>query len=144
EGLATSVKLSKDTPAFNAQQRFAEQGGELSDLPVTWGKDVPKNAATYYAMEDYYKQLAAELGLQPAEGQAAGWVGNAPLTGVKSDPSLTAQQLFQRRVANQAIKRDMDPRDVLAMLMKGGGYLSLGGIGLGAASEFMPGQEQQQ
>ena len=138
EGLATSVKLEKGAKAFNAQQRFAEQGGELSDLPVTWWKDVPKNAASYYAMEDYYKMLAAELGLQPAEGQAASWVGNAGLTGVKSDPNMTAQQLFNQRVAKIAIDRNMDPRDVLTMLMKGGGYLSLGGVGLGAASEFMP------
>lgn len=144
EGLATSVKLQKGDKAFNAQKQFAEQGGELSDLPVTWWKDVPKNAATYYAMEDYYKGLARELGLDPAEGQAASWVGNAGLTGVKSDPSLTSQQLLQRRVAGQSIKRDMDPRDLLAMLMKGSGYLSLGGIGLGAASQFMPGQEEEQ
>lgn len=123
EGLATSVKLNKDDAAFDAQKRFAEQGGELSDLPVTWWKDVPRNAADYYAMEDYYKMLAAESGLQPAQGQAASWVGNAGMTGVKSDPGMTAQQLFNRRVATQAIKRNMDPRDLLIKLMSGAGHV---------------------
>jgi hypothetical protein len=140
EGLATSVKLEKNSPAFNAQTRFAEQGGNISDLPVTWWKDVPRNAADYYAMEDYYKMLAAESGLEPAPGQAAGWVGNAGLTGVKSDPSMTAQQLFNRRVATQALKRNMDPRDLLMRLMTGAGHLSLGGIALGGARQFMDDQ----
>jgi hypothetical protein len=123
QGLATSVKLNKDEPAFNAQNRFAEQGGNLSDVPVTWWKDVPRNAADYYAMEDYYKMLAAESGLAPAQGQAASWVGNAGLTKVKSDPSMTAQQLFNRRVATQALKRNIDPRDLLIKLMSGAGHV---------------------
>jgi hypothetical protein len=123
EGLATSVKLDKDSPAFNAQKKFAEEGGEISDLPVTWWKDVPRNAADYYAMEDYYKMLAAESGLEPARGQAASWVGNADLTKVKSNPSMTAQQLFQLRVALQALKQNMDPRDLLIKLMSGKGHV---------------------
>lgn len=140
EGLATSVKLKAGEPTFNAQTRFAEEGGNISDLPVTWWKDVPKNAADYYALEDYYKGLGQELGLPAAQGQATGWVGNAGLTGVKSDPSMTAQDLFNKRVASQALKRDMDPRDLLTQLMTGAGYLGLGGVALGGAGEFLPGR----
>ena len=142
EGLATSVKLAKEAKAFNAQKRFAEEGGELSDLPVSWWKDVPKNAADYYAMEDYYKALAAELGIEAAPGQASSWVGNAGLTGVKSDPTMTAQDLFNKRVATQSLKRDIDPRDLLTQLMSGTGHLALGGVALGGASQFFDEEEQ--
>jgi hypothetical protein len=123
QGLKTSVKLDTDAKAFNAQKRFEEEGGNISDLPVTWWKDVPRNSADYYAMEDYYKMLAMESGLKPAPGQAASWVGNAGLTKVKSDPSMTAQQLFQLRVAMQALKQNMDPRDLLIRLMTGKGHV---------------------
>lgn len=147
EGLSTSVKLGKGEPAFNAQERFQqmiknEPGTTLSDLPVTWWKDVPRNPAEYYALEDYYKMLAKEAGIDPAEAQASTWVGNAGLTGVESDPSLTAQGLFNRRVANQAVARNMDPRDLLTRMMTGQGYLGLAGAGL-VGSEFLPGGDQR-
>lgn len=142
EGLSTSVKLGKGVPTFNAQERFAEEGGNIADLPVTWWKDVPKNSAEYYAMEDYYKMLSAEAGLQPAQGQATGWVGNAGLTGVDTDPSKTAMDLFNTRVANQAIARGEDPRDTLTKFLAGQGYLGLGGAGL-VGSQFLPGGNQR-
>lgn len=141
EGLKTSAKLEKGGAPFNAQERFAEQGGNILELPVTWWKESPPNAASYYAMEDYYKMLGNEAGLDPAEAQAASWVGNAGMTGVKTDPSKTAQQLFEMRVANQAVKTGMSPRDILTQLMLSRGHLALGGAGLGLGASMLPGGE---
>lgn len=146
EGLATSVKLEKGAKAFNAQERFTEPGmsyDDIRDVPVTWWKDVPKNAAEYYAMEDYYKMLANEMGLAPAEGQAAGWVGHAGMTGVETDPTLTAMDLFKRRVAGQAVQRGEDPRDVLRDFMTGAGHLGIAGAGLGLGNSLLPGGENR-
>jgi hypothetical protein len=146
EGLATSVKLGKGIPTFNAQQRFGEPGmtyDDIKDVPVTWWKDVPKNAAEYYAMEDYYKMLANEAGLSPAEGQAATWVGNAGMTGVETDPTLTGMDLFKRRVAGQAVQRERDPRDILTDFMTGAGHLGVAGAGLGLGSSLLPGGENR-
>jgi hypothetical protein len=147
EGLATSVKLDKGSKAFNAQERFAElaktEGMDLADVPNTWWKDVPKNNAEYYALEDFYKMLANEAGVRPAEGQPMSWIGHAGMTGVESDPSLTAQQLFNRRVAGQAVKRNEDPRDILTEFMTGGGHLGLAGAGL-VGSQFLPGGDRRQ
>jgi len=146
EGLATSVKLEKGAKAFNAQERFGEPGmtyDDVKDVPVTWWKDVPKNAAEYYAMEDYYKMLANEMGLAPAEAQAAGWVGNAGMTGVETDPTLTAMDLFKRRVAGQAVQRKRDPRDILTDFMTGAGHLGVAGVGLGLGSSLLPGGENR-
>jgi hypothetical protein len=146
EGLATSVKLGKGEKAFNAQQRFADlarnENWDLADVPVTWWKDIPKNPAEYYAMEDYYKMLSNELGLAPGQGQPTAWVGHAGMTGVESDPSLTAMQLFNRRVANQAVKRNEDPRDILTEMMTGQGHLGIAGAGL-VGSQFLPGGERR-
>lgn len=142
EGLATSVKLGKGIPTFNAQKRFAEEGGNIADLPPTWWKDVPRNSAEYYALEDYYKMLSNEMGLRPAQGQATGWVGHAGLTGVESDPSKTAQDLFNARVASQAVERNMDPRDVLTRFMTGQGHLGIAGAGL-VGSQFLPGGDER-
>jgi hypothetical protein len=146
-GLSTSVKLGEGIPTFNAQERFAEmlRNNEVTnpaDVPVTWWKDVPKNARDYYLMEDYYKMLSDQLGVQPGEGQPMAWVGNAGMTGVESDPSMTAMQLFNRRAANQAVKRNVDPRDLLTRVMTGQGHLGLAGAGL-AGSQFLPGGENR-
>jgi len=142
EGLATSVKLKAGDKAFNARQKFFDENWNLEDVPVTWWKDVPPNDASYYALEDYYKMLGREVGLDPAEAQASGWVGNAGLTGVKTDPTRTAQELFNTRVANQAVKRNMDPRDILTRMMTGQGYLGLGGAAL-VGDQFLPGGDQR-
>jgi hypothetical protein len=147
-GLSTSVKLSEDTPSFNAQERFAEmlRNNEVTspaDVPVTWWKDAPKNARDYYLMEDYYKMLSDQMGVQPGQGQPMAWVGHAGLTGVESDPSMTAMQLFNRRAANQSVKRNIDPRDLLTQVLTGRSHLGLAGAGL-VGSQFLPGGENRQ
>ena len=55
---------------------------------------------------------------------------------------MTAQQLFNSRVASQAVKRNMDPRDILTRMMTGQGYLGLGGAAL-LGDQFLPGGDER-
>jgi hypothetical protein len=78
--------------------------------PTYW-TDMPA-ANEYAAMEDYYQGLAKDAGMAPGQGQASGWVGNADLTGLETDPTKTWLDMFQDRIKNTAYRTGNDPKQV--------------------------------
>ena len=76
---------------------------------------------------EYYKGLSSELGVAPAQGQAASWVGQGPLTGLKTDDTATWLKLWQDRINNTAMRMGKSPQDVEAGFWRGEHPLLTGG-----------------
>lgn len=134
--LETNLQIKKGDPARNILKEF-ERGDvtmeEAAQRPAYWATKPEENE--YLAMERFYQDLARETGLRPGEVQAAAWVGGGPTTGLRADETLSAMDLFKKRVALTAQKLGQDPRDVLAKMMRGQQpLLSLGGAALGAGA----------
>ena len=85
------------------------------------------NSNEYPAMEQYYKGLSGKLGIAPAQGQASGWVGNGPLTGLKTDDTATWLQLWQNRINNTAMRMGKTPQQTEADFWQGKHPLLTGG-----------------
>ena len=131
EFLAGSLKLEKGQPTINPTKMY--EGGDLSmrdavKQPVYWAARPNRNE--YGAMEQYYKRLAADAGMTPAQTQAAAWAGGGDITGLGS----VAGDPFMRSVENRAIKtaaeRGITPAEALSQMMRGKAPL----LGLGGAA----------
>lgn len=118
--LETSFQSSPDKPKQNIQKMV--ESGELSP------EDAAKRAAywqampkenEYGAMEQYYKRLAQESGITPAQAQAAAWVGGGHLTGLASDESKPFMGFMQDRIMKTAGDTNMEPKDVLQKFVRG-------------------------
>lgn len=129
-------------PIRNIQEEVASGQTPMKTAagePAFWSSKPEENE--YAAMERFYQSLAKDAGLTPAQTQAAAWVGGGDLTGLRSDETKTAMDLFKDVVARTAVKRNMDPREVLAKFMSGQSpLLSLAGVGLGAGA-LLPDQD---
>lgn len=118
--LETSFQSSPDKPKQNIQKMV--ESGELSP------EDAAKRAAywqampkenEYGAMEGYYKRLAQESGITPAQAQAAAWVGGGHITGLASDESKPFMGFMQDRIMKTAGDTNMEPKDVLQKFVRG-------------------------
>ena len=118
--LEISFKPEKDVPPMNIQ-KMVEAGKipfeEAVNRPAYWQSQPKENE--YGAMEQYYKSLGQELGLTPAQTQAAAWVGGGKITGLQSDESKPFLQFFQDRIFKTAAETGMDPKDVLDSFIRG-------------------------
>jgi hypothetical protein len=76
----------------------------------TWWDDAPNPKNEYPAMEQYWKGMAADLGKDPAQAQAGGWIGGGGVTGLGSPPE-TAAQAFQNRIFNTAYRTGSTPTE---------------------------------
>lgn len=136
--LATSYKPSKDAVPINYQKLLSsgeKTMDELVNTPVAW--DAMPKKTEYGAMENYYKDLAREAGMTPAQAQASAWVGGSAHTGLMSDESKPFLQFLQDRIHLTAQKHNMDPKDVLSEFIRGKiPLLSVGGLGLLGASSL--------
>jgi hypothetical protein len=113
-----SGALAKDNP-FNPAAEFAAGKLSIDDAlknPMYW-QDVPA-AKDYGAMEQYWKDMAKEMGISPAEAQAAAWVGGSSTTGVESPP-VPFIDVFKDRLRRTAIRDNVAPADVLKMFIQG-------------------------
>ncbi len=87
------------------------------------------NANEYAAMEQYYKSLADELGISPAQAQAAAWTGGGHITGLASDSTDTFMHTLQDRLKWTASKLNMTPQQALSNVIQGKHPLMAGGPG---------------
>lgn len=101
--------------------RDAVQSGQISmdqalQIPQAW-KSVPE-PAHYGALEGLQQGLAAEMGLSPAQLQAALWVGGGRLTGLRSLPT-SFMGAFENRLARTAAERGGTPQEALTDFLRG-------------------------
>lgn len=118
--LETAFQVDKTAPKQNIAKMI--ESGEISmddaaNRAAYWQAQ-PK-ANEYAAMERYYKSLGQELGLTPAQTQAAAWVGGGARTGLKSDESKPFLRFVEDRIYKTADERNMDPQDVMRLFVRG-------------------------
>lgn len=103
---------------------------EAQAIPSFWAAQ--PNPNEYGAAEQLYTHLGHDLGLAPADAQAAAWAGAGDLTGLQSPPTKTFPELFNERVAYTAKMRGEDPQDTLSALINRQKPLLSVGAGAGA------------
>lgn len=137
--LATFVPTKSGVPR-NIRKEFTTGligPDELRD-PNFWLPQPARNE--YAALERYFQEIARELGLTPAQVQAAAWVGGSELTGLRSDPGKNLLGFFKDRLLLTANDKEMTPRDVLRQLIRAElPLIALGGVAL--APQFLPREE---
>lgn len=90
---------------------------ELAKDPKWWDSSPGQNE--YPTLERYYQSLANELGITPAQAQAASWVGAGHITGLGSDGNKIFNNFFEDRIANTAAKTGKPPQEVLSNFIRG-------------------------
>lgn len=138
--LATQVTLP-DKTKYRPQDEFNAGNLTMEDAlkrPTYWTDMPAKNE--YAPLEDYYQGLAKDAGMAPGQAQASGWVGNAELTGVDTDPSKTFLDMYQDRIKNTAYRMGKDPNEVVQGFWQG--KWPLLGVS-GAAAATLPAMQGQ-
>jgi hypothetical protein len=143
--LETAFESSKGAPKQNVQKMVASGEMALPDAVnrAAFWQSKP-NDNEYAAMEQYYKGLGEELGLTPAQTQAAAWVGGGKITGLASDESKPFIGFFEDRVKLTAQKLGITPREVLQKFIRGEQpLLTLAPVGLGLGALMQSGETGQ-
>lgn len=133
--LATSFKPEKDVAPRNIQKELASGDVSMEEAlgRGAWWESKPR-PTEYAAFEDFYKRGGRDLGMTPAETQAAAWVGHGPTTGLESAPK-SFMDFVEERILKTARERGMDPKEVWRAVVSGKTpLLGIGGAGLGAAT----------
>ncbi|UQD96094.1 DUF7178 family protein [Bradyrhizobium japonicum] len=127
--LETRYITGKGATPRNIQTEVAQNQIPLEEAvrtPAFWQSQPQKNE--YAAMEQYYKSLAGDLGITPAQTQAAAWVGGGPLTGLASASDKPFIGFVQDRAIKTAAERGITPAEALSQMISGKrALLSVGG-----------------
>jgi hypothetical protein len=112
------------------------------DIPQAW-KDVPE-ANHYAALEGFQQDLAREMGISPAQLQAALWVGGGRVTGLRSLPT-SFMGAFEGRLQKTAAERGGTPMKALLDFVRGKKPLltPLVAAGAGAANALQPDEDRR-
>ena len=105
------------TPEGKALYQSGTSMDELVQNPSLWDSSPKKNE--YPTLERYYKSLADELGITPAQVQAASWVGGGHITGLGSDAQKDFMKFVEDRIANTAAKTGQTPQEALRGFIRG-------------------------
>jgi hypothetical protein len=89
---------------------------QMLEIPQAW-KDVPE-ANHYAALEGFQQDLAREMGLSPAQLQAALWVGGGRVTGLRSLPT-SFMGAVEGRLQKTAAERGGTPTKALLDFVRG-------------------------
>lgn len=118
--LETAFQVDKTAPKQNIAKMIESGEISLEDAAnrAAYWQAQPK-ANEYAAMEQFYKSLGRDLGLTPAQTQAAAWVGGGARTGLKSDESKPFLKFVEDRIYKTAIDKNMDPQDVMRLFVRG-------------------------
>jgi hypothetical protein len=148
EFLNTQIEADVNYPSLGIKEgdkinfREAYKSGrftmdQLIEVPAAW-KDVPETQH-YGALERFQQELAKEMGLSPAQLQAALWVGGGRVTGLRSLPT-SFMGAFEQRLQKTAAERGGTPQKALLDFVRGKKPLLTplaGTIGAGAAANAL-------
>jgi hypothetical protein len=122
-----------DPKSFNPRAYVAEHNVPWEQIPPQWFESAPKKTA-YLALEGMNKRLAADLGLTPAQAQAALWLGAGKVTGLGSKP-LALMKVLDDRLGKTGNARGISKAQALKELIQGkhtllqlGGATAAGGL----------------
>jgi hypothetical protein len=129
--LETSFTPEKGVAPVRPQEMFRNGHLTIDDAvnqPTMWA-GMP-NPNEYAALEGWYKSIADELGITPAQVQASAWVGGGHITGLASASDETFLHSFQRRVFNTAYHTGQSPQEVIRRMIRGEQPLLAAGPGM--------------
>jgi len=115
---------------------------EAAKDPKYW--EVQPRANEYPAMERYYKDIADELGMDPAQFQASGWTGGGERTGLGSDENKSALEFFADAAIAAAKKRGVPPRQIVRDFIRGKIPLAVAGGGAAVTVDALDNDTKQQ
>lgn len=126
-----------DPASFSPRKWYAENKRKVKweDLPPTWFRGAPTKA-DYAAIEAINRRLADDLGLTPAQAQAALWLGAGSVTGLGSPPK-SFQRVFMDRIKATAKRDGVSPDQALRSFLRAERQLGradpklLAGVGAG-------------
>jgi hypothetical protein len=127
EFLNTQIEADVNYPSLGIKEgdkinfRDAYKNGrftmdQLIDVPAAW-KDVPE-PHHYGALEGFQQDLAREMGISPAQLQAALWVGGGRVTGLRSLPT-SFMGAFEGKLQSTAAARGITPQKALLDFIRG-------------------------
>jgi len=120
-----NVRQTPDGKFTMWSPRQAYEAGKLTlpealKRPGVW-YTVPSGSG-YGALEQYlYKPLAEKLGMQPAQSQAAAWVGGGDVTGLRAPPKLMLQ-MFEDNVKDLMARDGLTVSQALRGIARGQTY----------------------
>ena len=117
---------------FNPREFVESTRMPFDKIPVGWFEDAPKGTA-YKALSQLNERLAAELGVTPAQAQAALWLGAGDMTGLGSKP-IALMKVLDQRLSITARKRKITKREALRQMISGENPL----LGVAGAASLLP------
>jgi hypothetical protein len=122
-----------DPKTFNPREFAVRTRMPFDKIPVAWFEDAPKGTA-YKALSQLNERLAAELGVTPAQAQAALWLGAGDATGLGSKP-IALMKVIDQRLAITARGRKITKKEALRQMVRGENpLLQLGGATVGTGA----------
>ncbi len=93
----------------------------------TWWEGAPDVLKEYPHLENYFGGLAKSIGMEPAQFQAAVWLGGGPMAGLKSSEVKSFAETFFDQVKRRAGIEKSDPKTILKRFIRGELALTVGG-----------------
>jgi hypothetical protein len=121
-----------DPATFNPREFVTKTRMPFDKIPATWFESAPKGTA-YKALSQLNERLAAELGVTPAQAQAALWLGAGDATGLGSKP-IALMKVLDQRLAITARARKITKREALRQMISGEAPL----LGVAGAASLLP------
>ena len=133
--IKTREKDGKVYNAFDARRAVDDGVVDIEALreePGVWAS--APGATEYDQFEKLAGKLASDMGLTPAQFQAALWMGAGERTGLADASKGTFMELIRKAAVEQSARyakvgKKVPPEQVLQDLVKKGGLLGIGGAG---------------
>lgn len=119
-GELTKNKKGQDVAIYRPQKLVKEGRltvDEAKDIPSFWASK-PKDSE-YAAAEALFRETGNNLGLRPADAQAAAWAGGGEMTGLGTVGTHTFPELMNERVLFTARMRGENPQKTLSDFISG-------------------------
>jgi plasmid maintenance system antidote protein VapI len=138
--------LAPKTPSYAANMKgnYDPVTVDSHNMQIWSGEARSPSKQEYHYMEQVQKEMAEEMGLDPAEFQSALWVGAKDITGVADPRNLS--KAMNVRIAKTAEELGISEKEAMTRFIKGDEYLRamIGGVGVGMIADAMMGNETQQ
>jgi hypothetical protein len=144
--IQTKEVKGKPVRTFNVKKAVKDGAVDFDglaefDIPALYAEK--PNDAEYADFENFMKEIGDEIGLTPAQTQAALWMGAGDKTGLAESSKGTFMDLFRRRVGERAGETGRTFDDTLRDFIHNKGLLALPGAALGGGLLAMQPEQEQ-
>jgi hypothetical protein len=144
--IQTKEVKGKPVRTFNVKKAVKDGAVDFDglaefDIPALYAEK--PNDAEYADFENFMKEIGDEIGLTPAQTQAALWMGAGDKTGLAESSKGTFMDLFRRRVGERAGETGRTFDDTLRDFIHNKGLLALPGAALGGGLLAMQPEQER-